>query len=281
MVLYCKNALTEIDGAEDALIKYYQGLREKLATTSIPVELERNRRALSFLAYVFFLINESPGVTTIMDRSKTLQRLTGGIFENIYIWGSFYPMDLSGTKFYTSWFIEYDSLINCYLADAQFQDCILSLSAEMENSLENSNSPKRGNKCRISDASFSGGQLSVGIKKLIASEKNSTEFELDNLKADMNSILRKFYSVGGDRFLPIRRSTTKVNIKSTYKFEFLFGILIGQGALCQSSNFSEDSYELSSDYKVSVKNWVQNGHLDRKMRGLLQNFVTEIQKRRK
>lgn len=248
------------EDVERALIAMFSELRKQIGTNaSEGGEHENARRAMAALLQIYFSIQKRPidqvtqkllSLFGLESPSNTVQTLSG-----LHIKGEFPALDFTNLIITQSRFLGYRNLMHSRFQDSKFmystfEDCADPgcVKTELQSSMFDKPTCFLGD---LEDALISSQAAKVGTIEMINSE--------------VKKFLDSFYS--GERFGDKRVNFIKYSNKVKGLAADRFSRLVAKGyfVLSKSKNIG-DFYEVSEDFKPSVRKFLSDGYPDSEIR---------------
>jgi hypothetical protein len=179
--------------------------------------------------------------------------------EHLYIWGDFYPLDFSNIQIWTSEFYDYSSFDKSKFVNAKFYYSFFS-------NIELSNN------CEVKNENFDKDSCTLGsIESFLKDKENKSSKKKKVIEEEFLKFCRNFYN--GIKFESKLDEHITLSPKMGIKKSNIIDQLIMKDFLEKEPLLQKKYYKIKDEYHRSVKNFIANDAIDRKLLDIVQSLV--------
>ncbi len=226
------------------------------------------KRGLSGLLYIFMEVGQPKTGYGTTDRTQLLDAIYIKDYTHLYIYGSFYSLDLRGKTITESVFVGYDNFTKCLFDEkTRIRDPYLILSKDTDGVQDLGKYPS------LLQNWQQGNKVPEEWKEIL----RSNEIDLGNydqlIKDDVKRMLRQFYPSSGvfknkqKEHLSVSITASKINWKIILETLIDFGIV-------ESSGENTTDWRIAPKSRTSVKNLMNSGFIDSSIQATINKLKT-------
>ncbi|QOG12605.1 NACHT domain-containing protein [Arcobacter sp. FWKO B] len=242
------NSFEDLKISHNKLITKYKEETNK----STKLKLEKS------ISSLLYLIQKVAGNNLSQDkRINYITDLYTKEIRYIFIWGEFYPINLSGIKIYNSKFINYNNLCNSTVDEnTKFYYSDISLSDDIENSTNISKN--------IFDSTCT---LNNKINEILNTFDDNESSKEEIIKTELKRVFNHFF---GNGYFENRKKDGCNNFgKKIYMKDNLITFLLKENVLC---DYDSRRYSITENFQPIVSDFIKNNN-DIKLRNLIDKLM--------